>query len=390
MKLFNKTLSIWGLSLLACLMFVSSASASGLLVAKGSNTELQIRDHCVQVTIEDGYAITTVENSFYNPSTSDLEAVYEFPVPENGTVAEFTLWIDGIPVVGEVVEKERAKQIYQQQRDSGQDVGLTEKKAFYRFETRVSPVRAQQVTKTRLVYMQAADVEGGVGRYVYPLQEGGTDEEKLSFWSTEETVQGKFSFNLQLRSGFPIDAVRAPAHPLALISNRDAHHWSLALNRNGSATPQPGSNTPEQANSARLAAFADLVQAEDSFASAASSLNQDIVVYWRLRPNLPGAIELVTHREPGQRRGTFMLTLTPGVDLQPITEGRDWVFVLDRSGSMSGKYQTLMDTTSQALKQLGTRDRFKIILFSNRVEHVTSDWVTADAISIQHVSAALA
>ncbi|MBT8114159.1 MAG: VWA domain-containing protein, partial [Arenicella sp.] len=137
-------------------------------------------------------------------------------------------------------------------------------------------------------------------------------------------------------------------------------------------------------------AFADLVQAEDSFASAASSLNQDIVVYWRLRPDLPGAIELVSHREPGQRRGTFMLTLTPGVDLQPISEGRDWVFVLDRSGSMSGKYETLMDATSQALKQLGTRDRFKIILFSNRVEHVTSDWVTADAISIQHVSAALA
>ena len=390
MKTLTKTLTLWTTFLLSCSMLISSASASGLMTAKGSKTELQIRDHRVQVSIEDGYAITTIENSFYNPSTTDLEAVYEFPVPENGTVAEFTLWIDDKPIIGEVVEKERAKQIYQQQRDSGRDVGITEKKEFYRFESRVSPVRAQALTKTRLVYMQAADVEGGIGRYVYPLQEGGTDENKLEFWSTDESVQGQFSFDLQLRSGFPVDALRTPAHPHAQISQSDAQNWSLTLNKNGTSSPATGSAVPEQSDVVRTAAFADLPQTQESIASTSSSLNQDIVVYWRLRPDLPGSIELVTHREPGERRGTFMLTLTPGIDLQPISEGRDWVFVLDRSGSMSGKYQSLMDATAQALKQLGTQDRFKIVLFSNRVEHLTSDWVTADQISIQKVNAALA
>lgn len=369
---------------------INQANASGLLTAQDSTTALQIQDHNVSVAIEDGYAITTVENHFFNPSDQDLEAVYEFPVPENGTVAEFTLWIDGKPIIGEVVEKERAKQLYQQEKAAGRNAGLTEKKSFYRFESRVSPVRAKQVTKTRLVYMQAADVEGGIGRYVYPLEEGGTDQDKLEFWQTDDKVHGKFSFDLSLRSGFPVDAVRAPAHPHAVVSQTTENDWALSINKNGkNATPILPENTNLESDE-RSATFSDLeVQNENITGTAATSLNQDLVVYWRLKPNLPGAIELVAHREPGKRRGTFMLTVTPGIDLQPITEGRDWVFVLDRSGSMQGKYQTLMDATAQTLKTLGTNDRFKIILFSNRIESLTPDWVNANEISIDEVSKAL-
>ena len=374
---------------------ISNASASGLMSAKGSSTELEIQDHKVSVTIEDGYAITTVENTFFNPSSSDLEAVYEFPVPKNGTVAEFTIWIDGKAVVGEVVEKERAKKLYQQEQAAGRDVGLTEQKSFHRFESRVSPVRANQVTKTRLVYMQAADMQGGIGRYVYPLEEGGTDQDKLNFWQTDDKVHGKFSFDLSLRSGFPVDALRAPAHPHAVVSNADASNWQLTINKNGhknAISPRPEIVTGEGLatnNAQRAAVFSDIETQPEHSSVSTNQLNQDVVIYWRLQPNLPGSIELVAHKEPGKRRGTFMLTVTPGVDLQPITEGRDWVFVLDRSGSMQGQYQTLMDSTAQALKSLGPQDRFKIILFSNQVEELTPDWVTADQISISKVSQAL-
>jgi len=368
-------------------LFSTPLMASGLLVAKDSSTPLEIQNHAVGVTIEDGYAITTVENTFYNPSEQDLEAKYEFPVPENGTVAEFSVSIDGQWVIGEVVEKERAKQLYEQEKAAGRDVGMAEKVSFYRFETSVSSVRAKQQTKTRIVYMQPADVAGGIGRYVYPLEDGGTDELKQSFWQTENKVTGSFSFDLKLRSGYAVDAVRAPAHTHATISNVNQNQWSVNIGKTGSAAAQPAA--PELASdtdtdSPRDTAFADLNTEEGSTASH-STLNQDVVVYWRLAPNLPGAIDLVTHREPGERRGTFMLTVTPGIDLQEITEGRDWVFVLDRSGSMSGKYQTLLDATEQALKKLTTNDRFRIILFDNSVQELTSGWVNADEISVREV-----
>jgi len=372
---------------LGCLFLsINQANASGLLTAKGSGNELQIQDHVVNVTIEDGYAITSVENTFFNPSKSDLEAIYEFPVPKNGSVAEFTVWIDGKPIIGEVVEKERAKKLYETEKAAGRDAGLTEKKSFFRFESSVSPVRPQQTTKTRLVYMQPADVEGGIGRYVYPLKDGGTDQAKVDFWQSNSNVNGKFNFDLNLRSSFPVDAVRTPAHAHATIYNSDSNNWKVRIDSTGSTAPQPVvSESPisDIDTDQRVSEF------EAQPAHAANALNQDLVVYWRLEQDLPGAIELVAHREPGDRRGTFMLTVTPGVDLQPITEGRDWVFVLDRSGSMSGKYQTLMDATSQALSNLQSDDRFRVLLFDDRVEELSSGWMASDEVSLSQISSAL-
>ncbi len=365
----------------------SQAVASGLLTANGSNADLEIQDHVVSVSIEDGYAITTVDNTFYNPSNTELEAVYEFPVPKNGTVAEFTVWIDGKAIIGEVVEKERAKKLYESEKAAGRDVGLTEKISFYRFESKVSPVRPQQTTKTRLVYMQPADVEGGIGRYVYPLEEGGTDQAKLDFWQTDDSVSGQFSFDLTLRSGFPVEAVRAPAHTAAQISSSDANNWKLQINTNGISSPTTATSESvvEISEDNRDQHFESANQPQ----SNGNRLNQDIVVYWRLKADLPGAIELVTHKEASERRGTFMMTVTPGVDLQPITEGRDWVFVLDRSGSMNGKYQTLMDATGQALNKLSVNDRFQILLFDDQVEEISNGWMSADQVSIEKVERAL-
>src|SRR6185295_19303527 len=86
------------------IVWTGSAAAAGLLTPKDSNLpELEIKDHQVNVVIEDGYAITTVDQVFYNPNGQDLEAIYSFPVPEKGAVSEFTMWIDGKPIHGEVL-----------------------------------------------------------------------------------------------------------------------------------------------------------------------------------------------------------------------------------------------------------------------------------------------
>ena len=84
----------------------------------------------MQVVIEDGYAITSVEQVFHNPHPRNLEAIYSFPVPEKGSLAEFTLWIDGKPVTGEVVKAEEARRIYQQEKAAGHETGVTEKDSY--------------------------------------------------------------------------------------------------------------------------------------------------------------------------------------------------------------------------------------------------------------------
>ena len=74
----------------------------------------------------------------------------------------------------------------------------------------------------------------------------------------------------------------------------------------------------------------------------------------------------MTHKAAGSDRGTFMMVLTPGDDLEPITQGRDWVFVLDVSGSMQGKFSTLAEGVSQGLRKLTPEDRFRIVYFSEQ------------------------
>ena len=93
---------------------VASASAAGLLIPQGQSSSLDIRDHKVRVVVEDGYVVTEIDQVFANAGGNDLEAVYSFPVPSHAAVAEFTYWIDGNPVTGEVLEKEEARQLYEQ------------------------------------------------------------------------------------------------------------------------------------------------------------------------------------------------------------------------------------------------------------------------------------
>lgn len=355
------------------MLAVTTTQAAGLMTPKNSHLPaLDIKKHDVKVIIEDGYAITTVEQTFANPHSQDLEALYSFPVPEHGAVAEFTVWIDGKPVVGEVLEKKKARKIYEEEKQAGRDAGLTEKNEYKTFEISVSPVRAQQDTRVRLVYLQPAHIDTGVGRYVYPLEEGGVDEAQLQFWSSNDKVTEQFSFNLTVKSAYPVSAVRAPNQGQAGITQQSNGEWQVKFANHQVTSPtvnegqaSPAANTPAQA-------------------SAVYTLDKDIVVYWRLAENLPGSVDLVAHKPQANGKGTFMLTVTPGGDLAPIQSGSDWVFVLDTSGSMQGKYATLADAVEKSLKKMRLDDRFRIVTFNSYARELTSGYVNATPENISH------
>jgi len=371
------------LILLVVSMFAGLAHAAGLLTpSDGSIPALEIRDHQVDVAIEDGYAITTLEQVFVNPHDRDLEARYSFPLPAHGTVVELTVWIDGIPVTGEVLEKERARQLYEEEKAAGRDAGITEKDSFKTFETRISPVRARQDTRIRIVYLQPAEIDTGIGRYVYPLEEGGVDETKLAFWTANEQVTGNFSFNLRIKSAYPIEAVRLPSQPQAIIQSQADGEWSVTLGNRMTDTSDLLSQVTQEDPDADI--IPQTVGGVPAF-----TLDQDLVIYWRHQAGLPGGVDLVAHKTADSDRGTFMMVVTPGDDLKPIHEGKDWVFVLDVSGSMRGKYATLVDGVQRALQKMQTEDRFRIVLFNNNSWELTPGFVNASPEMVMQYNQAL-
>jgi len=218
----------------------------------------------------------------------------------------------------------------------------------------------------------------GLGRYVYPLEEGGVDEERNAFWDVRNNVTGDFSFDFELKSSYPVDAIRLPGQPNAALNKIDSGHWTVGLH-------SPGSSPAEEEFEAQVAALeAGEAPAPSTTASGVAHLDKDIVVYWRHAPDLPGTVDLVTHKPDASGRGTFMLTFTPGDDLPMIENGRDWVFVLDISGSMQGKFATLANGVQQALGKLNPNDRFRIFTFNNSSRELTSSFVTASPENVSH------
>ena len=364
------------------LFLTQTSQAAGLMTpASGGLPELEIRQHHVNVTIEDGYAITQIDQVFHNANSQTLEAIYSFPVPEKASVGEFTYWIDGAPVTGEVLPKEKARQVYQQEKSQGREVALTEQDDYRTFDSRVYPVQPQSDVKIRLTYIQPVHVDLSIGRYVYPLEDGGVDEEKLAFWTYNDAVTEAFSFNLKMRSSYPIDDFRLPKHSQAAITSQSAHEWQVSIgNKSGS---QQAVNEEEAASASSAS---NVSTGYASTRRAAHHLDQDIVVYWRHQQGLPGSIDMVTHKPAGNDRGTFMMTVTPGNDLSAIQGGRDWVFVLDLSGSMQGKYQSLVEGVNKGLQKLNPNDRFRIVLFNNSARELTKGFIPVNPQTIAEYS----
>ncbi len=362
---------------------VGTAEAAGLLTPNGESDSLDIRDHKVTVVVEDGYVITEVDQIFVNAGVNDVQAVYSFPVPSHAAVAEFTYWIDGNPVTGEVLKKKEARNLYEEEKAAGRETALAEKDEYRTFDISIYPVRASSEVRVRLVYVQSASVDTGIGRYVYPLEEGGVDEERLAFWQVKDVVTGNFSFEFELKSSYPIDAVRLPEQPNAVLNQLDAGHWRIDLH-------SVGSSPAEAEFESQVAALeAGEAPAPAIAATGVANLDKDIVVYWRHAPDLPGSVDLVTYKPDPSGRGTFMLTFTPGDDLPIIENGRDWVFVLDVSGSMQGKFATLANGVQQALGKLNPNDRFRIFTFNQSARQLTTSYVTASAENVRHYTDAV-
>ena len=335
----------WIFSLMFCVIFSIIASfshAAGILTPTGStHSPIQIRDHHVNVVINNGFAMTEVHQTFFNPNAEDIEAVYSFPLPKSASLSEVTIYVGEKEIHGEVLEKEKARQLYEEEKNQGNEAGLAEKNEFYTYEFKVYPVVANGETKIRFLYYQPLKIDTGVGRYLYPLEDGGTDEAGMDFWTTNTKIENTFSVNLELKSAWPVSDVRVPGFEAAANINKvDEDHVQLDM----------------QLTDMRL--------------------DRDFVFYYRLTDGLPGRVEVVPFRDDPANPGTFMIVITPGEDLKPLTNGQDYCFVLDISGSMQSKLYMLKKGVTKALEKLRPEDRFQLVTFSSSATELTKGWMT--------------
>ncbi|MGI9458098.1 MAG: VIT domain-containing protein [Aeoliella sp.] len=167
MSLFKKSIT----ASLALVLLTSAPQtivrAAGLLIAEGGfGGVLEIKGQDVHVTINNGIAVTEIDQVFVNTEQRIVEALYTFPVPKGASVSNFSMWINGKEMIGEVVEKKRARQIYESYKKTRRDPGLLEQIDYKTFEMRIFPIAAGDEQRVKLTYYQELDTDNDWATYV--------------------------------------------------------------------------------------------------------------------------------------------------------------------------------------------------------------------------------
>lgn len=315
--------------------FTTSVHAAGLLVAEDGG-RLELREQDVHVTINNGIAITQVEQTFKNTENRIVEALYTFPVPKGASVSDFSMWINGKEMIGEVVEKQKAREIYESYKRRNIDPGLLEQVDYKTFEMRIFPIAADAEQRVRVTYYQQLDYDLDRATYVYPLA-------TVSHAEIQQKVEGRFTLNARILSEVPIVELDSPSH---------------------------GADFAVVAHSAKFH--------EASFEATAGDLSRDFVLSYQIsRPST--GVDIVTSRPPGED-GYFMMTITAGDELSMSGGNRspelgadpnaedamDYVFVIDISGSMAteSKLKTSRDAVSSFVESLSPHDRIELLVFN--------------------------
>jgi Ca-activated chloride channel homolog len=301
----------------------SEARAAGLLIADGGlGGVLEIDEHTARVTINNGIAVTDVTEVFHNTENRQVEALYLFPVPKGASVANFSMWIGGKEMIGEVVEKQRAREIYNSYKQVRRDPGLLEQVDYKNFEMRIFPIAPGAQQKVQITYYQELDFDHDWATYVYPLATAPRP-------GLSAKTKGKFGLSLHVKSEVPIVALESPSHKEQFVVVKHADNYR-----------------------------------EASLETTGSELNRDVVLAYHVsRPHT--GIDVITSK-PADGDGYFQLTMTPGKELEATQHGMDYVFVLDISGSMrdDSKLQLSRDSIDAFIRELGTDDRFELITFN--------------------------
>lgn len=139
-------------------------SGVGRLEAETATAALEplaLKKVVVDIQTAGDLAITTVEHIFHNPAEQNREGTFRFPVPDGALLTGLAMEVNGKLVEGEIVEREKAREIYEKIVDEMQDPALLEWEHGNWFKLRVFPIEAK--ADKRVIIRYAAPLAHGAG-----------------------------------------------------------------------------------------------------------------------------------------------------------------------------------------------------------------------------------
>ncbi|MEP6704988.1 MAG: VIT and VWA domain-containing protein, partial [Acidobacteriota bacterium] len=313
------------------------ATTRGLLIAYDSKGKPQgdcpLKNTSAKVDISGFVGRVRVRQEFENPYSEPIEAVYTFPLSQNGAVDDMTMTIGTRVIRGKIMKRDEARAIYETAKGEGKTASLLDQERPNIFTQSVANIMPGEKIAVEISYVETLTYEDGAYEFVFPMTIGPrynpssvTDAAKISPAVAIGRPGHDISIEVNLNAGVPIEEIRSTSHDIQ------------QLNFNPSS-------------------------AKVTLKDETTIPNKDFV----LRYDVTGKkIEDAVLATRDKRGGFFTMMLQPpdkfsSDDVTP----KEIVFVLDTSGSMNGfPIEKAKEAMKLSLEGLHPDDTFNLITFA--------------------------
>lgn len=308
----------------------------------------------VDASISAYIATVNVTQKFANPYDEKIEAVYVFPLPQNAAINEFLMTIGDRRIRGIIRDRDEAKKIYDAAKRQGHVASLLTQERPNVFTQKVANIEPGKKIDINIKYFNTLAYDDGWYEFVFPMVVGprynppgstdgigavGIGARGKSGQSTEVTYQKPnqrsghdISLTVAIDAGVSVKETRSVNH---VVEKRiDTQHRTIVRLSDRDSIP-----------------------------------NKDFVLRYKVAGDRIDSA-LLTHRD--ESGGYFTLMVYPPETLRSLQRKPvELIFVLDCSGSMSGKpIAQAKSAIKRGLKSLQPNDTFQIIRFSNNASQL--------------------
>jgi Ca-activated chloride channel family protein len=325
-------------------------------VTDGDADQLPLKSTRVHFDIVGTIADVTVDQTYENKGARPISASYVFPASTRAAVHGMKMTLGERVIEAKIRERQQAKADYEKARAEGKSASLLEEQRPNVFTMNVANILPGDHIDVQLRFTELLIPESGVYELAYPTVVGpryvGAD--------TPRTSQNKFLASPYLHAGnqptysFSLDGTVAAGVPVKDIASTSHHVVStLAADRTKIVMDDPAGG------------------------------NRDFILRYRLAGD---QIQSGLSLYQGEKENFFLLMVQP--PRRPKVEEiprRDYVFIVDVSGSMHGfPLETAKHLLRDLIGSLRPEDRFNVLLFSGESQLMAPESVPATPENIDH------
>lgn len=348
----------------------STLTSAGLFRRDAARAAVPLAGVAIEAEISGLCARVAVAHRYVNCETTPIEAVYVFPLDEGAAVSGFEAIVDGTLVVGEVQERERAFETYDEAIELGHGAFLLDEERPDVFQASIGNLPPGKEVLVRLTYVTELPVDEGRLRFTIPttvspryapaedrVGPGRPDSEALNppvAWTVP------YGLNLAVRVTMPgrIAAIESPSHAISVsrVPDRVAGAAPASDDRSlGRRTAE--ADRCAQPGDAHTELIVTLAQRE-------AALDRDFVLSIDAA-DLDAPQAWIECDDEG--RETIAVAFVPSLPVEPTPA--EIVFVVDRSGSMEGSsIEEVRHALQLCLRSMIPGCRFNIVGFGSTYE----------------------